>query len=53
MHPSGTTAPRTFLFVVPEGARLLCAVFYFEKGRDIYGWWIGARDAEYHSAYFK
>ena len=30
-----------------------CALFYLERRRDIYGWWIGARDSEYESAYFK
>ncbi|MDH3437766.1 MAG: hypothetical protein OEN48_12360 [Betaproteobacteria bacterium] len=30
----------------------MCALVYFERGVDVYGWWIGARDSEYLSAYF-
>lgn len=49
-HPSPA---RTLIAYAPYGVGVLCALFYVEKGRDIYGWWIGARDSEYHSAYFK
>jgi len=30
----------------------MCALFCFEHDNHVYGWWIGARDSEYHSAYF-
>lgn len=53
MHPTRPTVPRSFIAFAPYGVGVYCALFYFEKDRDIYGWWIGARDSEYHSAYFK
>ncbi len=53
MHAQGPTVPRSFIAFAPYGVGVLCALFYFEKGRNVYGWWIGARDSEYHSAYFK
>jgi len=53
MQAQGPTVPRTFIAFAPYGVGVLCALFYFEKVRDLYGWWIGARDSEYHSAYFK
>jgi len=45
--------PRSLVAYAPYGVGVLCALVYFERGADIYGWWIGARDAEWHSAYFK
>jgi hypothetical protein len=47
------TIPRQFVAYAPYGVGLMCALVYFERGPDIYGWWIGARDAEWHSAYFR
>lgn len=47
------TTPRTFIAYAPYGAGVMCALVYIERGNDIYGWWIGARDAEFHSAYFR
>jgi hypothetical protein len=32
---------------------LLAALLTLERGDDVYGWWLGARDAEWHSAYFR
>jgi hypothetical protein len=51
LHPARVTVSRSFIAVAPPG--VVCALFYFEHGSDIYGWWIGARDSDYHSAYFK
>ena len=31
----------------------MCAIVYFEKGKDVYGWWVGYRDGYFPSAYFK
>lgn len=53
MHDAAPTDPRSFVAFAPYGVGVTCALFYFERGRDIYGWWIGARDSEYESAYFK
>jgi hypothetical protein len=53
MSAAGRTVPRSFIAFTPFGVGLLCALVYFEKDRDIYGWWIGARDSEHQSAYFK
>jgi hypothetical protein len=50
MHP---TVPRTLVALAPFGVGVLCACFYVEKGRHVYGWWLGARDSEYDTAYFK
>lgn len=47
------TEPKVFIAYAPFGAGVLCALFYFQRGDDVYGWWTGARDAEFHSAYFK
>ena len=47
------TTPQQFIAYAPYGVGLMCALVYFEQGADVYGWWIGARDAEWHSAYFK
>jgi hypothetical protein len=45
--------PKTFIAYAPFGVGPICVLFYFERGDDVYGWWIGARDSEFHSAYFK
>ena len=45
--------PQCFLAFAPFGVGVLCALTYFERVADVYGWWIGARDTEYQAAYFK
>src|SRR5512146_3026867 len=45
--------PQSFIAYVPYGVGIMCALVYIEKADDVYGWWIGARDAEYLSSYFK
>ncbi len=47
------TPVRSLVAYAPYGVGVLCALFYQDRGNDAYGWWIGARDAEWHSAYFK
>jgi hypothetical protein len=47
------TPVRSLVAYAPYGVGVLCALFYQDRGDDAYGWWIGARDAEWHSAYFK
>jgi len=47
------TPPQSFIAFAPFGVGLMCALIYTERGADVYGWWTGARDSEYHSAYFK
>jgi hypothetical protein len=53
MHDALPTVPRSLIAFAPFGVGLMCALFYIEKDLDIYGWWIGNRDTEYESAYFK
>jgi hypothetical protein len=53
MAPRSPTTPRTFLSYRPFGAGLRCAMFYFEMGPDVYGWWIGPRHSKQYSAYYK
>jgi len=31
----------------------MCALFYFEQGPDVYGWWTGPSHSRDYSAYFK
>jgi len=47
------TTPQHLVGYAPYGVGVECALVYFERGPDVYGWWIGARDAEWHSTYFK
>ena len=47
------TTPQHLVAYAPYGVGVQCALVYFERDTDVYGWWIGARDAEWHSAYFK
>lgn len=47
-----STTPAVYLAYAPRGPGLMCAMFYFVEGRDVYGWWMGARDAEFTSAFF-
>jgi len=44
--------PKSFVAYAPFGVGVMCALFYFERKKEVYGWWIGARDLEFHSAYF-
>jgi len=48
-----TTTPRSLIAYAPYGVGLMCALVYFERDTDVYGWWIGARDSEYLSTYFR
>jgi hypothetical protein len=45
--------PQCYLAFAPFGVGVLCALTCFERRDDVYGWWLGARDSEYQSAYFK
>jgi hypothetical protein len=47
------TTPQQFIAYAPYGVGVMCALVCFERGANVYGWWIGARDAEWHTAYFK
>lgn len=44
--------PETLLAYAPRGPGVMCAMFYFVDGDDVYGWWIGAQDGDYPPAYF-
>jgi hypothetical protein len=45
--------PQSYLAYAPYGVGLMCALVYFERDADVYGWWTGARDSDYSSAYFR
>lgn len=45
--------PQCHLAFAPFGVGVMCALTCLERENDVYGWWIGARDTEYLSAYFK
>jgi len=45
--------PQCFIAFAPFGVGIMCAVTCFERGADVYGWWVGARDTEYQTAYFR
>lgn|SRR5574340_476233 len=45
--------PQTFLAFAPRGAGLLCAMFYFEEKRDVFGWFVGAVDSQEAAAFFQ
>ncbi|MFZ5512083.1 MAG: hypothetical protein ACOZCP_18720 [Pseudomonadota bacterium] len=45
--------PQAYLAFAPRGAGLLCALFYFEEDRDVYGWFIGAADSGHRAAFFQ
>jgi hypothetical protein len=44
--------PSVFLAYAPRGAGLLCAVAWFSRGDNVFGWWGGARAADFTSGYF-
>lgn len=45
--------PQAFLAFAPRGAGVLCALFYFVDGRDVFGWFSGAVDSAHRSAFFQ
>jgi hypothetical protein len=47
------STPQSALAYAPRGVGLAYAIVYIKKELDIYGWWIGARGADMHSAYFR
>lgn len=51
------TSPEGYLSTQPEHyiayAPHECAVVYFVRGEDVYGWWIGFHDYQYPSAFFE
>ncbi|HSD59833.1 MAG TPA: hypothetical protein VLC55_03155 [Burkholderiales bacterium] len=44
--------PSVFLAYAPRGAGLMCAVAWFTRGNDVFGWWGGARGSEFACGYF-
>jgi len=53
-HSKGimNTTPFVYLAYAPRGVGVMCALFYILVGKDVYGWWIGARDGEFAPAFF-
>ena len=47
------THTEAFLAYTPRGAGLACALMYLKSEPDVYGWWIGRRGTEFHTAYFR
>jgi hypothetical protein len=45
--------PEVYLAYAPRGPGLECAVVYVVDNDDAYGWWIGFKDYQFPSAYFK
>jgi hypothetical protein len=45
--------PQSYIAFAPFGIGVMCALTCFERGNDVYGWWLGARDSEYESACFE
>ena len=41
------TQPQHYIAYSPRGAGLECAVVYFVRGDDVYGWWTGFCDYRY------
>ncbi len=46
------TEANTHLALAPRGAGLLYAVLWFGDARNVYGWYIGARDGVHEASYF-
>ena len=46
------TTPASYLAYTPRGVGLLAAVVYLAADKDVYGWWTGARNSDFPSAYF-
>lgn len=44
--------PSVFFAYAPRGAGLLCAVAWFARNDDVFGWWCGTRATELSCAYF-
>ena len=44
--------PQVYVACAPGGAPLLCAAFWFAQGKDVYGWFTGARGDEYPASFF-
>lgn len=44
--------PHVHLAYAPRGAGVLCAMFWFAKGDDVYGWFVGARGHEHPARFF-
>ena len=46
------STPSVFLAYAPRGAGLLCAAAWFLRDDDVFGWWGGARGADFACGYF-
>ena len=44
--------PHVHIAFAPRGAGLLCALFYFARERDVFGWFTGARGHEFPASFF-
>jgi hypothetical protein len=44
--------PHVHIAFAPRGAGLLCALFYFIRDRDVFGWFTGARAHEFPASFF-
>jgi hypothetical protein len=46
------TTPATHIAFAPRGAGVLCALFYFAREDDAYGWYTGSQHGEYPACFF-
>jgi hypothetical protein len=44
--------PHVHIAFAPRGAGLLCAMFWFEQGKNVFGWFTGARAHERPASFF-
>jgi hypothetical protein len=44
--------PVTYFAYVPRGAGVLCALFYYVAGNNLFGWYTGSAEGEYPQIFF-
>ena len=44
--------PHVYLAYAPRGPGIMCALMYFESGRNVYGWYVGAIGATFPAQFF-
>ena len=42
----------SYLAYTPRGAGVLCALFYFEEDKHIFGWYTGSQEGEFPATFF-
>lgn len=44
--------PEVFIAYAPRGPGVMCALFYFDRRDDVYGWYTGSRAHEHPASFF-